>query len=129
MRALVAGGADPSLEAQDGSTLLMAAASSAHLEAVEYAYQLDPHPDAVTSTGGTVVHAAVSPSGGPPNEAEMCRIVDFLAEKGAPLDNKDARGRTPINVADGPPFDKVVAEITRLVIKAGGVPTKSKNAP
>jgi len=128
MRALVVGGADPSLKAQDGSTLLMAAAGSGHLEAVQYAYQLDPHADAVTSTGATVVHAAVLPSGGPANEAEICRIVDFLAEKGAPLDSKDARGRTPINLADGPPFDKVVAEITRLVIKAGGVPTKSKNA-
>ena len=129
MRALVAGGADATLKAQDGSTLLMAAAGSGHLDAVRYAWELDPHADAVTTSGDTVVHAAVSPGGGKPDETEMCKVIDFLAEKGAPLDTKDARGRTPINVADGPPFDKVVAEITRLVIKAGGVPTRSKNAP
>jgi ankyrin repeat protein len=129
MRALVAGGADASLKAQDGSTLLMAAAGSGRLDAVQYAWELDPHADAVTTAGDTVVHAAVSPAGPKPDETEMCKVIDFLAEKGAPLDVKDARGRTPINVADGPPFDKAVAEITRLVIKAGGVPTKSKNAP
>ena len=37
MRALVAGGADPKLKAQDGSTLLMAAVGSGHVEAVQYA--------------------------------------------------------------------------------------------
>ena len=126
MRALVAGGADPSLKAQDGSTLLMAAAGSAHLEAVQYAYELDPHTDAVTSTGATVVHAAVTGVGPTASQPEVCKIVDFLAEKGAPLGAKDARGRTPIDIADGLPLDQVVEELTRLIVKAGGVPTKSK---
>src|SRR5260370_31978825 len=38
MRALIAAGADPKLKAQDGSTLLIAAAGSGHVEPVQYAY-------------------------------------------------------------------------------------------
>ena len=36
MRALIADGADPAVKAQGGSTLLMAAAGSGHLEIVKY---------------------------------------------------------------------------------------------
>src|SRR5262249_50879210 len=39
MRMLVAAGADPSLKGQDGSTLLMAAASGARLTTFKYAYE------------------------------------------------------------------------------------------
>ena len=41
MKALIAGGADPKLKAQDGSTLLMAAAGSGHIEAVKLAFEYD----------------------------------------------------------------------------------------
>jgi ankyrin repeat protein len=126
MRALVAGGADPAIKAQDGSTLLMEAAGSARLEAVKYAWELDPHAGAVTTSGATVVHAAVTGVGPSASQPEICKIVDFLAEKGAPLDAKDARGRTPIDVADVLPLDQVVTELTRLIVAAGGTPTKSK---
>ena len=46
-------GADPKLKAQDGSTLLMAAVGSGHVEVVKYVYELDPDVKAVTTTGGT----------------------------------------------------------------------------
>ena len=40
MKALVAGGADPKLKAQDGDcTLIMSAAGSGHVEVVKYAYE------------------------------------------------------------------------------------------
>ncbi len=42
MHALMDAGADAAIKAQDGSTLLIAAASSGHLDAVQYAWQLDP---------------------------------------------------------------------------------------
>lgn len=126
MRALVAGGADVSLKAQDGSTLLMAAAGSGHVEPVKYAWELDPHPAAVTDTGATVMHASVTGTGGIATQAEICKVVQFLAEKGVPLDNKDARGRTPIDIADVLPLDTVVDLLTQLIIKSGAVPTKSK---
>ena len=54
MRALVAAGADPALRAQDGSTLLMAAAAGARLTTFKYAYEIDPHVDVVTTAGNTI---------------------------------------------------------------------------
>ncbi len=53
MRALVAAGADPALRAQDGTSLLMAAASGARLKTFKYAFEIDPHVDVVTTTGNT----------------------------------------------------------------------------
>ena len=121
MKALVAAGADPTLKAQDGTTLLMAAAGSGHLEPVEYAYQLDKRVDAVTTFGTTVMHAAVTGTGAVP-QPEICKVVQFLADKGAPLDAKDSRGRTPISIADILPLDKVVDLLTNLIVKSGGTP-------
>src|SRR5437667_388870 len=51
MRALVAAGADPNARAQDGSTVLMAAAAGGRLQTVTYAYSIDPHVDVVTTLG------------------------------------------------------------------------------
>ena len=119
MRALVAGGADPTLKAQDGSTLLMAAAGSGHVEPVKYAWELDPHPAVVSDTGATVMHAAVTGTGGIATQAEICKVVQFLADKGVPMDNKDARGRTPIDIADILPLDTVVDLLTQLIVKSG----------
>src|SRR5262249_11924901 len=42
MRALVAAGADPSARAQDGTSVLMAAASGARIKTFTDAYQIDP---------------------------------------------------------------------------------------
>jgi ankyrin repeat protein len=60
MRALAAAGADPKLKAQDGSTLLMAAAASGHIDAVKCAFEFDPDMKAVTEGKQTVMHIAVS---------------------------------------------------------------------
>ena len=121
MHALVAAGADPTLKAQDGTTLLMAAAGSGHIEAVKYAYELDPQVKAVTTTGETVMHSAVTGLGGVP-QPEICKVVQFLAEKGVPLDAKDARGRTPMVIADILPLDTVVELLTRLIVQSGATP-------
>src|SRR5262245_41064044 len=43
MRALVEAGADPGAKAQDGASVLMAAASGARLKTFQYAYEIDPH--------------------------------------------------------------------------------------
>ena len=121
MKALVAAGADPTLKAQDGTTLLMAAAGSGHIEAVRYAYELDPHVDAVTTAGTTVMHSAVTGTGAVP-QPEICKVVQFLADKGAPLDAKDNRGRTPMVIADILPLDTVVTLLTNLIVKSGHTP-------
>jgi len=122
MRALLAAGADPKLRAQDGSTFLMAAVGSARVEAVKFAFQYDSDVKAVTTTGATLIHASVTgTANGGTQEAQdrVVEVIRFLAEKGAPLDEKNAQGRTPIDIADVLPIDKAVDLLTELIIKSG----------
>jgi hypothetical protein len=123
MKTLIEHGADPKLKAQDGGTLLMSAVGSGHVGVVKYAYQFDQEVKAATDTGDTLMHAAVSGTlGATATQADICEVVQYLAEIHAPLDEKNARGRTPIDVANGPPIDKAVTLITELILKSGAQP-------
>ena len=123
MKALVKAGADPKLKAQDGSTLLMAAANSGHVDVVQYAYELDPTAiKAQTETKSEVMHASVSGSMALSTQPEICKVVQFLADKGATLDPVDANGRTPIIIADVLPIDDAVALLTKLIKATGAEP-------
>jgi ankyrin repeat protein len=125
MRVLVDGGADPKIKAQDGTTLLMAAAGSGHLATVEYAYGLDPDVNAVTARKSTVVHAAVTGTMQISTQADICDVIKFLASKGADLDAEDANGRTPIVIANFLPIDKAVTLMNDLIVASGKTPKKS----
>ncbi len=120
MRALVAAGANPGLRAQDGTTVLMAAAAGARLETFTYAYEIDPHVDVVTTTGNTVMHVAVGLNGR--TQPEVCEVIQFLADHGAKLDEMNGAGRTPIAVADNLPVDLAVDLLTRLLTERGEKP-------
>jgi len=120
MRALVAAGANPSLKAQDGTTLLMAAASGARLPAFTYAFELDPVIDRVTTAGNTIMHVAVAMNNR--TQPEVCDVIQFLADHGAKLDELNAAGRTPISIADNLPVDLAVDLLTKLIKERGGVP-------
>jgi ankyrin repeat protein len=122
MRALVAAGADPHLKAQDGTTLLMAAAGSGHVEVVRYAYELAPDIKATTDRKMTVMHSAVIGSMQTSTQAEICKVIQFLADKGADLDAEDATGKTPIFWADILPIDKAVELLTKLIQQTGNTP-------
>jgi uncharacterized protein len=122
MRALITAGADPKLKAQDGSTLLMAAVGSGHVDIVKYAYEFDQDVKAITETRASVMHSAVTGTTLNATQAEVCEVVQFLADKGVPLDEKDARGRTPIAIADLLPIDKAVDLLTQLIVKSGATP-------
>ena len=122
MRALVAGGADPKLKAQGNTTLLMSAAGSGHVETVKYAFELAPEIAVVNEYGTTVMHAAVSNFGNMATQVEICEVIQFLADKGAELDEKDRTGRTPMTIADILPIDKGVTLLTELIIKSGATP-------
>ncbi len=128
MKALVAAGADPKLRAQDGATLLMAAANSGHVETVEYAWSLDQDSiKAVNDTKQAVMHAAVTGSMQVSTQPEICRVVQFLADKGAEVDPVDTNGRTPIMIADVLPIDKAVELMTKLIKASGAEPhTRTK---
>jgi len=126
MRVLVAAGADPKAHANDGSTLLMAAASGGHPESVRYAYELDPDLTAVTDRKETVMHAVFIGSMQTSTQPEICKAVEFLAGKGAELDPMDINNRTPIALAKYDSFDDAVDFLTKRIIAAGGTPRPSK---
>ena len=120
MRALVTAGADPKLTAQDGSNVLMAAASGARLKTFAYAYEIDPRVDLVTTTGNTIMHVAVGMNGR--TQPEVCEVIQFLADHGAKLDEMNGAGRTPIAVADNLPVDMAVDLLTKLITARGEKP-------
>jgi ankyrin repeat protein len=123
MRALAAAGADVKVKAQDGTTVLTAAAGSGHLDAVQYAYALNPDVTVVSAvTGTTVMHAAVLGTSAIATQDQICDVIRFLASHGAPLDNTDGRGKTPIFYANLPPIDKAVELLRDLIIKSGAQP-------
>lgn len=123
MRALVAAGADPAPSAQDGATLLMAAAGSGRVEVVQYAYELSPDLKALTETKQTAVHAAVSAPLSNSSPAEICKVIQFLADKGADVDAADASGRTPLGAARGVAgLENAVELLTKLITASGGEP-------
>jgi hypothetical protein len=131
MRALVAARADPKANAQDGTTLLMAAAASGHLAAVQYAFELggsDGVSDirAVTDRKQTVMHVAVGASLQTSTQQEICDVLAFLAGRGAELDALDAGNRTPLMIVDVTPGDhaplkmQMAVDLLRKLIRASG---------
>jgi uncharacterized protein len=120
MRALVTAGANPALRAQDGTTLLIAAASGARLKTFTYAYELDPNVSVVTTLGNTVMHAAVAMNDR--TQPEVCEVIQFLADHGAALDELNGAGRTPMAIADNLPVDLAVDLLTKLITGRGGTP-------
>ena len=120
MRALIAAGADPTLKAQDGTTLLMAAAAGARLKTFTYAYEIDPNVNVVTSAGNTPMHVAVGLNGR--TQPEVCEVIQFLADHRAKLDDLNAAGRTPMAIADNLPVDLAVDLLTKLITERGGTP-------
>jgi ankyrin repeat protein len=120
MKMLVAAGADPKLRADNGTTTLMYGAAG-KLPTVTYAYEIDPNVDVVNQSGQTPIHAAVS-GGVPRTQDEVVEVIQFLADKGAKLDEVDAAGRTAITIADVGPIDKAVELLTALILKSGSTP-------
>lgn len=105
MRILLDAGADPKLTPKDGTTALMAAAGigwrdgktkgteAENLEALKLCIQLGLDVNAKNNQDETALHGAAS------RGADS--IVQFLADKGAKLDAKDKKGRTPLDSANG----------------------------
>jgi ankyrin repeat protein len=115
MRLLVEHGADPLLASDDGSTPLMMAVGldnyegwerhgivwrgersvqlQRYLDAAKYALELGGDVNASNKNGETALHAAALVGG---ND-----IVEFLVSKGAVVNVKDKKGRTPQDVAEG----------------------------
>jgi ankyrin repeat protein len=91
MKALVEAGAKPDEKTDDGMTVAMAAAGSGIVEAMEYAYQIDPHLDVIARGGRSIMHIAVAARGTP----DPIGVIQYLVDKGAPLAVQDARKASP----------------------------------
>jgi ankyrin repeat protein len=91
MKALVAAGAKPDIKGADGMTTAVAAAGSGKLDAMQYAYELDPKLDVVMRGGRSLMHVAVAARGTP----QPLEVIQFLVDKGAPLAIADDRKDTP----------------------------------
>lgn len=106
MRVLIKGGADPLLANSAQTTPLMAAAGigydegrqtawseSAALEAVKLAWEVGGRVNAADAAGNTALHGAALTGAN--------SVVQFLVSEGAQLDVPNARGWTPLTIADG----------------------------
>ena len=103
----------------------MQAAGSTNVEIVKLVYTLGADVKAVTTAGTTVIHSSVTGVGAAASQPEICKVIRFLAEKGAPLDERNNGGRTPIDVADILPLDQAVDLLTELIEKSGAKPKRA----
>ena len=105
MRLLLAHGADPALQAEDGTPPLLVAAGIAQaanesripeenrLVAVQLLLDFGADIDAANPVGMTAMHAAAY--------AGYNTLIEFLAEQGAKLNEKTEAGQTPLGIAEG----------------------------
>lgn len=104
MRVLVDGGVDPRRTAKDGTTALMVAAglgrylaesrvtTARALEAAKFALAQGIDVNASNDAGSTALHGAAL--------IKADAVVELLVASGASLDVKNARGQTPLMLAD-----------------------------
>jgi len=88
---------------------------SANVDAVGVAFELGGDINAANHLGQTAVHAAVSHIG--PTTTGIDEVVQFLADHGAKLDVKDARGVTPLAICDRRTIDVTGDLIKRLLAR------------
>jgi ankyrin repeat-rich membrane spanning protein len=123
MKALLDAGSDPHYRAPDGGSFLMAAVGSANVEAVRLAYQYDSDVNVVTEDASTLMHASVTGTGNSPEaQANIVEVIQFLADRGAKLDELNKANKTAIDIADVGPTDRAVLLITKLILAKGGYP-------
>ena len=70
---------------------------------------------------GTVMHAAVSAANGR-SSAEIRDVIQFLADHGATLDDRDASGATPRQIANGNRMTAAATLLSDLIVKSGATP-------
>jgi ankyrin repeat protein len=143
MRTLLSLGADPAITTEQGTTALMAAAGvgiwapgenpGTHeeaLAAVKLAYEVGGGAvNDVDANGETALHGAVYRGGAIP-------VIEFLVDRGAALDAVNAKGWTPVTVADGVEYTPAVlkrypeaAALLRRMLAERGLPVPASTQP
>ncbi len=116
MQTLVDAGANTKFRTPDGTNIVLAAAGSGKLAALELALQLEPDANVTTSDGQTPLHVLVANGAG----NEIGSMMKLLADKGARLDIKDRAGHTPADVAKDAQTDAQLAFAATFEKRAGG---------
>lgn len=119
MKLLVSAGAKPDLKGPDGMTVAIAAAGSGHLDAMEYAYEIDPHLDAISRGKRSIMHIAVTARGTP----DPISVIQFLVDKGAKLDAQDEHNAFPVDEANRNADPSVREYFVQLVHDRGLIST------
>ena len=122
MRVLIEAGANISLKAEDGASLLLAASASGHVQAAKYAFEFDKNVKAVDNNGQTAMHKCVTNMESDATQEDRTELAQFLADIGVPLDENDARGRTPIELGDPIPLDQPIQRMADIIVSRGGTP-------
>ena len=136
MRVLAEAGADPNLPADDGTTPLMLAAGlgrymaetlvteARSLEAAALAIDLGAEVDAANEAGSTALHGAA--------HVKSDALVRLLVGHGAWLDPANARGQTPLDVAElsrAGSATTAARSSTGDLLRALGARSSADNAP
>ena len=90
IRALLEGGADPTLTLADKTNAAMMANN---LDVIKLMVEHGVDVNAFNANGQTLAHNAAGRGGN--------AILQYIAERGARLDKKDKQGRTPLDIASG----------------------------
>lgn len=93
IRYLCAHGASPDAALPSGYTALMQAVRWGYVDAAKALVEAGANVGASDSTAGTALHVAVH------DAKEAIELVGFLTSQKAPVEAKDAKGRTPLLVA------------------------------
>lgn len=102
MKVVVAAGAQTGIRAEDGASLVLAAAGGGGLDALAYAIELEPELDVVMDGGNTPMHLVLQNRQAQvrgmlsPETSDMIRL---LAAKGALLNRPNDQGRQPARIA------------------------------
>ena len=124
MHALIEAGARPKLKAQDGTTLLIAAAGSGHVEVVQYAYE----PFRISKRPGSraaVLHSALTGTIQSATPEEICAVIDFLAKQR----RRSTGSRRQWQEAESPSLDRLMARQIRLKRLTDGAPAGNRRPP
>lgn len=95
MQVLADGGADVKYRSADGTNLVLAAAMSGKLSALELALRWLPDPNTTDANGQTALHLLLQGDGGTETQA-MMRLI---ADKGGRIDIRDRAGHTAADTA------------------------------
>jgi ankyrin repeat protein len=105
MKILVGAGADTKFRMADGTNIVLAAATSGKLAALELALQLQPDANTTTASGQTPLHLLLGSNA----SSDTGAMMRLLADKGARIDIKNRAGKTPADFAKEAETDMKIA--------------------